>query len=159
MLYFSDTLKTSSETKISRVSWDLGIGNTMGTGNRWIWGLNYGSGTFNDTTSTAVTFVFTDMGVKLGYFLTRQKNWVTNVAYNLDSRAKYNNGTTEVELRGTSIKADVGYVFWPTETLGLALKMFYYAPTYKESVATTTLTTVSYNRATIYPSLSIIGSF
>jgi hypothetical protein len=155
-LSISDTFKTASTTTISRTTYDLGIGYELGKSDSLIWALSYGAGTFSDATgSSKTTFTFTDLGLRLGYFITKQKSWFASITYNLNSIAKYNDGTSEVELRGTSTKADVGYVFRPTDAIGVAAKIIYYAPTYKESVASTTLTKVNYTRAIVYPGLSL----
>lgn len=159
IMYMSDTFKTSTTTTITRSMYDLGIGTELGKSGQWIWALNYGGGNLNDTAATTTTYSFTDLGIKCGLFWTKQKSWFSSLTYNVSSKAKFNNGSTEVELRGTSIKADIGYTFWPSETVGLAVKIFYYAPTYTESVNSGALTTVSYTRSIIYPSLSLMYSY
>jgi hypothetical protein len=159
-LSFSDTLKTSSTTGISRSSYDVGIGVLMGKAENWIWALNIGGGNFADkAAATDVTFKFTDLGMKVGYFWNKQKSWFCTLSYNIESKAKYNDGSGEVELRGTSIKADLGYAYWPVETVGLAMKVLYYAPTFKESIAANAITNVSYSRTLLYPSIGLIISF
>ena len=158
-LSFSDKFKTDSDYSISRTTYDIGIGDSMGKSDKWIWALSYGTGTFSDIATSETTFKYTDVGLKFGYFWTKQKSWFSTLTYNIESTATYNDGTSEVELRGTSIKFDTGYCFWPADWFSVALKLFYYAPTYKESVAGSTLTKISYTRAITYPSLSMIFSF
>lgn len=159
ILSFSDTFKTSSTQVISRSIYDIGLGTLMGRSDSWLWGLSFGTGTFLDKGSSTVTYTFTDIGIKLGLFWTKQKTWFNTITYNLQSTAKYNDGTNEVDLRGTSIKADLGYAFWPSETFALALKIVYYAPSFKESVSSGTLTTIAYTRSIIYPCINIIVSY
>lgn len=159
VLTFTDTFKTSSTNTISRSIYDIGIGTLMGKGDIWMWGLSFSSGAFSDQSTVTTTFTFADLGLKLGLFWTKQKSWFNTITYNFQSTAKYNDGANAVELRGTSIKADVGYAFWPSEFMAIAVKIFYYAPSYKESVASETLTKVSYSRALIYPSFSLMVSY
>jgi hypothetical protein len=159
ILSFSDTFTTSTTNKLSRSIYDIGLGTLMGKGDAWLWGLSYAAGSFSDQSTSTVTYTFTDLGLKIGLFWTKQKSWFNTITYNFQSTAKYNDGTTAVELRGTSIKADIGYAFWPSETMALAVKIFYYAPSFKESVVSGTLTTISYTRALIYPSFSLMVSY
>jgi hypothetical protein len=155
-LMFTDSFKTSSTVSTSRTMYDIGFGALLGKPEQWIWTVNYGVGSFSDKNTTTTTYSFTDLGVKLGAFWTKSRNWFTTITYNLQSTAKYNDGTSEVELRGTSIKADLGYTFWPTESVGVAARLSYYAPSYKESISGTTLTKVSYTRTLITPCISMM---
>lgn len=159
VLSFTDTFKTEGTNSISRSIYDLGLGTLMGKGGSWLLGLSFGSGAFSDVSTITTTYSFMDMGLKLGFFWTKQKSWFNTITYNFQSTAKYNDGTTPVELRGTSIKADIGYAFWPTDSMAVAIKIFYYAPSYKESLVAETLTKVSYTRALIYPSFSLMVSY
>lgn len=159
VLSFSDSYKGATTTTYSRTMYDIGFGALMGKPDQWIWTVNYGTGTFTDTTTTTTTYGFTDLGVKLGLFWTKQKSWFTTVTYNLNSTAKYNDGTTEVELRGTSIKADLGYAFWPSDSFGVAARLSYYAPTYKESVDGSTLTKINYTRTFLSPTISVMLNY
>ena len=157
-LYYSDQLTLSSPSTVSRLEWDLGIGFDVKKAH--IFALSYGSFSATDTiSSTTTTFVTTDMGFRYGYFFSNRKTWLFTITYNLISKAAYNNGTTNVELRGTSLKADMGYNFWIGDYSALALKIFYYAPSFTEEVNTTTLTKVSYSRAVIYPGLNLFYMF
>ncbi len=158
-LSFSDTFKSSTTTTISRSMFDLGAGVLMGKSDSWIWALSYGAGNFSDKGTSTTTYTYTDLGIKMGFFWTKQKKWFSTLAYNLESKAKYNDGTNEVELRGTSIKVDIGYAFWVTDVISIAAKVFYYAPTFKESISSGTLTNVSYSRSIIYPSITLIFSY
>jgi len=159
VLSFSDTFTTSGTSKISRSIYDVGLGTLMGKSDNWILGLSFGSSSFTDQSTTTITYVASDFGLKIGLFWTKQKSWFSTLTYNFQSTAKYNDSTTATELRGTSIKADVGYAFWPSDSLGVAIKVFYYAPSFKESVASGTLTSISYTRALVYPSFSVMISY
>lgn len=155
-LMFTDTLKTGTTVTTSRTMYDIGFGALLGKPEQWIWTVNYGVGSFTDESTSTTTYSFTDLGVKLGAFWTKSRTWFTTVTYNLQSTAIYNDGSSEVELRGTSIKADLGYAFWPTESIGIAARLSYYAPTYTESISGTTLTKVSYTRTMITPCISMM---
>ncbi len=160
ILSFNDTFSTTGTNKISRTLYDVGIGTLLGKGDTWLWGLSFGSGSFIDESSNnTTTYTVSDFGLKLGLFWTKQKSWFNTITYNFQSTAQYNNGTNAVELRGTSIKADVGYAFWPTESMSLAIKIFYYSSNFKESIETGTLSKVSYTRALIYPGLSFMTAY
>lgn len=159
MLSFSDSLKTDSTVAMSRTMYDISFGTLMGKPDNWIWAVTYGSSAFSDKSTTTTTFSVADLGVKFGYFWTKQKSWFTTITYNLQSTAKYNDGTTASELRGTSIRADLGYAFWPSENLGVSARIFYYAPTFKESIVDTSITKVSYSRSLIAPCISLMFNY
>lgn len=131
----------------------------MGKPDQWIWAINYGGGSFTDTNTTTTTYSFTDLGAKIGYFWSKQKTWFTTLTYNLQSTAKYNDGSSEIELRGTSIKVDLGYAFWPSDSIGVAARLSYYAPTYKESVSGTTLTEINYTRTFLTPCINLMLNY
>jgi hypothetical protein len=155
----SDAYKTSSDTVRSRAIYDIGFGELMGKPNSWIWTVNYGTGSFSDKTTTTETFAFTDIGVKIGYFWTKQKDWFTTVTYNLKSTATHNDGTTETEYRGTSLRMDLGYTYWAADSFGVAARIMYYAATYKEGVVGTTITEVNYTRTLLSPCLSFMFNY
>lgn len=157
---FSDSFKSDENTVHSRSIVDLGIGTLMGKSDSMMWGISYGSSSFVDQmTATTSTFTITDIGIKFGLFWTKQKSFFNTITYNIQSNAKYNDGTNTVDLRGTSIKFDLGYSFWPSETLGIAFKIVYYAPSFKESVASGSLTLVNYSRSLVYPVFNLIVSY
>jgi hypothetical protein len=82
------------------------------------------------------------------------------VTYNLQTKAAYKApAAAEVELRGTSIRTDFGYNMWLSESVALAFKILYYAPSFIEQVSGTTLTTISYTRATILPGMNLYWEF
>jgi hypothetical protein len=109
--------------------------------------------------TTTTKFVNSDTGLKFFYFLNREKTFSTSVTYNFISKAKYNDGTNNVELRGTSLKADISYNVWLWENSALALKLIYYKPTFTESVDATTLTKVNYKRTTLSPGIGFVALF
>lgn len=148
VVYSSDTIKTASEVKTAVTAYDFSLGIPIGKTGVFA-GVNYGSVSSSVNTGTEQTWAGTDMGLKFSGFFGKGRLFSSGFAYNLKSTVKYNDGSSEVELRGTSMKLDFGVHYWFSEDASLALKLFYYAPSLSESVATTTLTTVSYNRAQI----------
>jgi hypothetical protein len=158
-LYYSDGFATDTTTQISHSAWDIGVGFEVGANKRMAIALNFGGVSQSEKDSVTKTFANTDTGLKLFYFWTKQKTWSSTLSYNLVSKAKYNDGTSEVELRGTSLKADFGYNFWLGEYSALALKVYYYKPTFTESVSSTTISTVNYSRTTIHPGLGFVYLF
>lgn len=161
-LYYSDAMSAGSETKANRLQWDAGIGVELGPRKNYLIQIVYGS--FNSTDevgSVTKTYAGTDMGINFGYQFGSKKSWIVDAAYMFISKVKYSDGSgTEVEWRGTALKADFGYQFWLVdELLALGLKIFYYAPTFTEEISTTTLTQVSYKRTVIYPGVSLLWNF
>lgn len=159
ILYFNDQFTTASSATYSRTMYDLSLGYEISKDKKSNLALNFGSATFTEKGTTTTTFTNSDTGIKFIYFFTRSKTWLSSLTYNFIAKAKYNDGTSEVELRGTSIKADFGYNFAIGDYSGIALKLVYYAPSFSESVANSTITTVSYKRTIIYPGLSYIYLF
>jgi hypothetical protein len=156
-LYFSDQFTATNTTKIGRTQYDLGLGFDITKSRQLILALASGATSLTDTTTTAtVSFAISDLGLKLIYFFDKAKAFSVGISYNLISTAKYNDGTTEVELRGSSTKVDLGYNFWLVDTFAIGLRFFSYSATYKESVTNNTISKVAYTRTLIYPSLSLV---
>lgn len=162
-LYFSDTLTTSTSAVTTRTQYDLGIGIHIGSKKMVLAQLLYGSYSAADTANSITqTYSVTDMGINFGFYIGKARNWIFDIAYMLISKAKYNDGTggTGVEWRGTAIKADFGYLFDIDENFQFSTKLYYYSPSFTEQVTdTTTLATVSYRRATIYPGFALYWVF
>jgi hypothetical protein len=156
-LFFSDQFTAASESKIGRTQYDIGLGFDITKSRQLILALDSGSTTFTDTTAAStITFAATDLGLKLVYFWDKGKSFSTAICYGLISTAKYNDGSSPVELRGSSIKADLGYNFWFGDSFALGIKFFYYSSTYKESIASNTITNIAYKRTLTYPSFGLI---
>jgi hypothetical protein len=162
-LYYSDALTTSTEAKNTRTQYDLAVGIHIGSKKSVLAQLIYGSYASNDTSNSITrAYTQTDMGINFGFYIGKQRNWIFDIAYMITSKAKYNDGTgaSEIEWRGTAIKADFGYLFDMDENFQFSTKLFYYAPTFIEEVSnTTTLTAVSYKRVSMYPGFAIYWVF
>jgi hypothetical protein len=160
LLYFSDQFTAATETKIGRTQYDLGLGFDITKSRQLVLALDTGSSSLTDANGTStINFTVTDLGLKLIYFLDKAKGFSFSLTYNLISTAKYNDGSTESEFRGSSIKTDFGYNFWLAESFALGIKFFYYSATFKESIANNTITNIAYKRTLIYPSLSLVYNY
>jgi hypothetical protein len=156
LLYFSDSFVAATTNSNARIEYDLGLGTELTNDKQWVVALSTGSASFTDVANSVnTTFINTDTGLKLCYYFTKSRAVGSTITYNFMSKAKYNDGTTDLELRGSSVKADFGYTFW-SDTIGISLKLFYYAPSFNESFASGTVTTISYKRTLIYPGISIV---
>lgn len=159
LLSFSDQFTTASDLKINRTQYDLGLGFDITKSRQLILAVASGSTNLTDASTTTTSFVASDLGLKLIYFWNKGKSYSTGLCYNIISTAKYNNGTNEVELRGSSMKVDLGYNFWLAESFAVALKFYYYSSTYKESVVDNVITTVAYKRTLTYPSFGLVYDY
>jgi hypothetical protein len=158
-LSFSDKFTTAGNSSISRTQSDIGIGFDITKSKQLVLAIASGSTNLADTAQVTTLFVASDLGLKLIYFWNKGRNFSTGLTYSFISTAKYNDGTSEVELRGSSIKADLGYNFWLVESFAVSLKLFYYSSTYKESVLNNLITDVSYNRTLTYPSFGLVYAY
>lgn len=156
MMYFSDTATLADTTTTSRTQYDLGIG--FAIRKNYLFMLSYGSFNSSDATSTTTTFACTNMGIRFGMYFGQGRGWYTSLDYGIKATVTYS-GTSSEEYRGTSLKYDLGRLFWLGDSMALGLKLVYYAPSFNEKVVSSTLTTVSYTRATIYPGLSLLFDF
>lgn len=154
-VYFSDTLTESSTSTMTRTFYDLSLGINIDKKGQYTLGWNYGSVSANSTISTTTTFALTEMGPKFNWHIDKERHWNFSCTYNLIVNAQYNDGSTTSKWRGTSIKADFGYAPNISESFYAGVKLNYYQASFAEEVTSTTLTTISYSRGIIYPSLFI----
>lgn len=158
--YISDTMTTTSSVVTTRTDYDFALGIHLGTKKNFYIALSYGSFVASDQTTTTTTFTSQDTGLKLGTLFGKGRTWAFSVTYNFIGKAAYKNGAaTEVELRGTSMKGDIGYYMWLGESTALAFKLIYYAPTFIEQISGTTITPISYTRATILPGMNFYWEY
>lgn len=144
------------------MQWDLAIGIHIGSKKYMVAQLVYGSFNATDSDDTVTqTYTQTDMGFNFGFYIGRGRNWIIDVAYMMTSKAKFSDGSgNDVEWRGTSIKADIGYLFEMDENFQFSAKLFYYMPAFIEQISnTTTIEQVSYRRTTMYPGFAIYWVF
>lgn len=158
--YLSDTMATSSTVVTTRINYDAALGIHLNSKKNYYMALSYGSLATTDQTTTTTTFTSQDTGLKIGTLFGKGKSWAFSVTYNFIAKAAYKVGAAaEVELRGTSMKSDIGYYMWLGENTALAFKLAYYMPTFTESVSGTTITRVSYTRTTIMPGMNFYWEY
>lgn len=161
VFYLSDTFTYSNADSVyQRTFWDLTAGGTLTKKGQIVLGWNYGSLTFADNPGTETTLTVTDMGPKIYYYIDKELTWVIAATYNLITKADYSSGSSTSELRGTSIKAEAGYMPMITEGFYMGAKLNYYSVSFNEEVTnTTTLDQVTHKRTAIYPTFSFAYRF
>jgi len=162
VFYYSDTFTLATATSSKRTMYDFSVGMNLTKKGQLVLGWNYASSSFaDDDGTTQTTLTVTDMGPKLAYYLDKELTWCIAVSYNLITKGSYSTGSgSATEYRGTSIKADLGYLPQISESFYLGLKLNYYKPTFSEEITgQTALAQVSYGRAVIYPSIAISARF
>lgn len=122
-------------------------------------GWNYASSNLTENPGTETSLSVTDMGPKLLMFLNKEHNWLIGFTYNLITKANYDSGVSTLELRGSSIKIDAGYMTAFTSSFYLGARINYYKPSFNEEIQNTTLTAASDSRTVIYPSFSLVYRF
>ncbi|MBX3019451.1 MAG: hypothetical protein KF767_16310 [Bdellovibrionaceae bacterium] len=146
--YANDSVKTATTTTNSLMAYDLAVGIPIGKRDLYV-SFAFGGYTSSFNPGTATTWNGTDMGIKFGGFFGRGKLFTSSLTYNLKSTVKYSDGTNSVELRGTSLRFDIGVNYWFADNAAVSAKLFYYSPTLGEEIDATTLNTVSYARTTM----------
>lgn len=157
--YLSDVYTTTSDVKTSMISYDASIGIDVGSKKNYFIGLAYGSLTAKTESTATTSYTSTDTGLRFGLLFCK-KNCVTSLTYNFITKVKYDDGAGNTpELRGTSLKYDIGYNVWFSDDIAMTMKFFYYTATLSESITSTTLTTIAYKRTIMGPSVSLLWSF
>ncbi len=158
LFYFTDDFNyNSTNSAYKRLMWDLNVGLPLTKKGRWVLGWNYGSYTLTEAPSgTETSLKITDMGPKLYYYFDKERTWVIAFTYNLISKADYSSGGTTTELRGTSMKGEVGYMPQMWENVFMGAKLNYYKPAFKEEITgNTSLAQVTHGRTVIYPTFAV----
>lgn len=162
VFYFSDAMLYSSTNRAyGRTFFDVMVGLPLTNKGRYVLGWNYDSMSFaDDPGTTKTTLAITDMGPKLIAYLDKDRTWMVAFNYNLITKGSYNPGTTATELRGTSMRGEIGYVGHMTESLLLGAKLNYYKASFNEEVTNqTSLAKTTNGRTVIYPSLALTFRF
>jgi hypothetical protein len=159
VFYFSDDFSyNDTSSSYSRTMYDLAVGLTLTKKGRWALAWNYASYSLSETPDTQETSLsITDMGPKIFYYLDKDKTWVIAFTYNLITTADYSDGAGEsTELRGSSMKAEAGYLPMMWEGIYMGAKLNYYKASFKEEITgQTSLEQVTHARTVIYPSFSM----
>lgn len=158
--YYSDAFTYSNvESTYKRTMWDLLLGFNVNKRGSWVMGWNYASSTLAENPGTETSLTVKDMGPKVLAFLDKDRSWILGVTYNLITTADYASGSTTTELRGTSLKAELGYMAQMSDVFVMGARLNWYKPSFKEEIDNTTLTDVTHSRAVIYPSFSFTLRF
>jgi hypothetical protein len=161
--YFNDSFIYSDDTKAAtRLIWDVMVGLPLSKKGSWVLGWNYGALSFSDDAGDgATTLSISDMGPKVSWAMNRARTLVLGVNYNLITKGRYNpQGGTASDLRGTSLRAELGYLPQLGESLFLGAKLNYYKASFNEEVTgDTTLSHVTHSRTLIYPSIALTYRF
>lgn len=149
VIYSSDSVKTATTATNTLTAYDFSVGIPIGKRDIFV---SFAYGSFSSSQNpgtTASTWTGTDMGLRFSGFFGRGKLFCSSFTYNFKSTVKYKSDPSDVELRGTSMKLDIGMNYWFSENIALVAKLFYYAPTLGEEIDATTLNKVSYARTSM----------
>ena len=152
--FLTDSLETTATTSRTSIFYDIALMLDLNKKGTVSLGWSYDSVSISDEATSTTDFDLTEMGPKFNYYFDKGRVWGTGVVYNLISNATYNPGTAQ-KWRGGSYKIDFFYTPPITDELYIGVKLNYYVATYTEAVSSTTLTTISYTKSIIYPSLTI----
>jgi hypothetical protein len=162
VFYSTDALSAEEDTSDSRTLYDISFNlNLTKKGGIFI-GWSYSGITITqELNSIEADYSLTEMGPKLGFYFDKDKELVLAVVYNLIATATYDDGTTDADWRGTTLKGELGYLPKIGEgSVGIGFKLNYHSATFAESITDeTTLDNVSYTRALIYPSFALTWFF
>ena len=153
-MYLTDNLTTTTTAAGSKILTDFSLGFKIDNAAKFNVGWNLTNVAISDSTATTTTFSSADQGIKILVFFDNALAWGFGAAYNMVAKAKYNDGTTEEEWRGSSIKFDIGYAAPINELFFAGLHLNYYSASYNEQILNkTSLATIAYARPIIYPSI------
>ncbi len=157
LLYYSDTLSTTTNSSSAKTFYDFCLGFSVYKNDSILIGWNYGSyATSSTANSSTTTYSSTQMGPKFLFFLNHDHNWRLGLAYNLISKAAYQNGASPSETwKGTAYAIDVGYQFQISDSLLFGARLNYSLSNYNEKLIGTTYTTDTSTETFIYPSLAV----
>lgn len=159
VFYWTDSFSYGdTDNSYARTFYDFMLGLSLTKKRRLLLGWNYGSMSFTDSPNSEETALsVTDMGPKLVYYLNKNRTVVAAFTYNLITRADYTPPAGDTtELRGTSMKFELGWLPQVSDSIFFGVKINYYSASFNEEITNeTALEQVSYTRAIIYPSLSL----
>lgn len=161
LFYFSDDLASTSDYNVSRTIYDFAILMTS-EGRRTIGiGWGYAGVTSQEGSTTTTSYSSTETGPKFSYLFGREQTWYLGFAYNLLAKAEYDDGAGgEAEWRGTSMKAEFGYLPRVSSRFNIGVKLNYHVANYTEQITnSTTLTQESNTKTMIYPTFAIVWKF
>lgn len=161
LFYLSDALDVSSSTTATKMFMDFSVNLDLSKKGDFTIGWAYSIITLSDEVSgTETQFGLTEMGPRFGYYMDKERLWGLFLTYNLQARADYKSGSTDVEWRGSSYKMEIGYRPELTERLHAGMHLIYYTASFSEQLSgSTTFSLVSNSRAIIYPAFTISYRF
>lgn len=156
-LYLSDALTGSNQASNSRMIWDMAATLNLNKKGTMVLGWNYGSFSATDKVgSTTNTLTISEMGPVFGYYIDKNFIYSVYLTYNMISTGKFNNGSSQAEWRGATLKAEFGFNPPISETVTLGLKLVYYQASFSEQiVGSTALSKTANGRTMIYPTVGI----
>ncbi len=159
--FMTNSLKTTAATTSSQTYLETTVGFAIDNKSQYQVGWAYNLFSTSDAATTTQTYSSTQMGPRFIAFLTKSKSWSAGFGYYLTTSATYSDGTgTSETWKGSALKLDVGYNMPISEQFYLGFRLNYSSATYVERlVATTTYTTVSYAKTTMYPSIYMLYTF
>ena len=157
LFYQSDTLSTSTESGSTKTFIDLSANLDLTKKGSFTIGFSYATSAISDKISgTDTGYGLTEMGIRFGYFIDKDRSWGLFATYNLVVTGSYDDGSSEVEWRGGSYKIETGYRPMISEVLAAGIHLVYHSATFSEELASgSSYSTVSYSRGLIYPAISI----
>ena len=158
--YNTDNFKNSSQNNNSQMLYDASIGFAIDKKAFYLAGWNYTGHSTTKTTTTTESYSSTQMGPKFIFFFGKPKMFSLGLAYNIQTKATFNNGTQTYTWKGTGLKADFGVNFPIGETTYFGLRLNYASASYNEQlVGGSSYTQVSYTRVFMYPSIYMFFGF
>jgi len=159
-LYLTDALSSTNNSTQSKTLYDFSILMTSEGKHAFGIGWTYAGVSTSDETSTSTTYGSTETGPKFSYLFGRDKNWYLGLIYNFTATAKFKDANGEAEWRGTSYKAEFGFMPRITTKFSVGIKFNYHSANYNEQVTnSTTLTKTTNTKTMIYPTLSMLYDF
>ncbi len=157
LLYSTDSLSTTTSSSANKTFYDFCLGFSVYQKNSIIIGWNYaGYSTSSTASSVTSTYSSTQMGPKFLFYLNKDHNWRLGLAYNIISKATYQNGSSPSESwKGSAYAFDLGYQFQLSEEVFFGARLNYSMSSYNEKLIGTTYTTDTSTQTFIYPSLAV----
>ena len=157
LLYYTDSTTATTVASGSKLFYDVCLGFSVYKNNEIIIGWNYANYSTSETAgTTTTTYSSTQMGPKFIFFLNHDHNWRIGAAYNLISKATYQNGANPSETwKGSAYAIDVGYQFLLSETFLFGARLNYSLSSYNEKLIGAAYSTISNSQTYIYPSLAV----
>jgi len=158
--YYTDKLSSTSSVSSSKANYDVAILMTAEGKNTFAIGWSYIGVSSSDEMTTQTTYKSTETGPKLSYLFGKEKNWYVGLVYNFTAKANFEDTNGSAEWRGTSYRAEFGFLPRISSKLAAGVKFNYHAANYNEQITnSSTLTKTTNSKTLIYPTLSLLYDF